>query len=52
MLIDYKSNLCGLSIYQTNSSIKEHVKVGDEVLIKNPHLVYSQLDLKGRLYAY
>ena len=52
LVVDYKYNFCVVSIYHTNKSITENIKHGDEILIKNPNLIYTSLEFKGRLYTY
>jgi hypothetical protein len=41
-----------VSIYHTNKSLTENIKHGDEILIKNPDMIYTSLEYKGRLYTY
>jgi hypothetical protein len=41
-----------MSVYHTNKSLSDNIKAGDEVLIKNPNLIYTSLEFKGKLYTY
>jgi len=52
LVVDFKHNFCVVSIYHTNKSLTENIKHGDEILIKNPNLIYTSLEYKGRLYTY
>lgn len=54
LVVDFKHNFSVVSIYQTNKSLAEesHIKHGDEILIKNPDVIFTSLEYKGKLYTY
>lgn len=52
LVVDFKYNFSVVSIYHTNMSLEESLKHGDEILIKNPHVVFTSLEFKGKLYTY
>ena len=54
LIVDFKYNFSVLSIYHTNKSlvVDNHIKAGDEILIKNPDAIFTSLEFKGRLYTY
>ena len=54
LIVDFKYNFSVLSIYHTNKSlvVDNHIKAGDEILIKNPDAIFTSLEFKGKLYTY
>ena len=40
------------SFYHTNNTLKEVMKTGDLIYIKNPQVIFTSLDFKGRIYSY
>lgn len=52
LAVDFKYVFSVVSIYHTNKSLSEMIKEGDEILIKNPNVIFTSLEFKGRLYAY
>mmetsp|Transcript_9290 Transcript_9290/g.15641 ORF Transcript_9290/g.15641 Transcript_9290/m.15641 type:complete len:143 (+) Transcript_9290:939-1367(+) len=52
LMVDYKHNFCVGSVYHTNKSIETKLKSGNEIIIKNPHLVLVTLTFKGYTYNY
>jgi len=52
LIVDFKYNFSVVSIYHTNKSITENSKHGDEILIKNPNVIHTSLEYKGKLYTY
>ena len=52
--VDFKYNFSVLSIYHTNKSLvlDNHIKAGDEILIKNTDAIFANLEFKGLLYTY
>jgi hypothetical protein len=52
LIVDFKYNFSVVSIYHTNKSLAENIKTGDEILIKNPNLIFTSLEFKGKLYTY
>lgn len=52
LVVDFKYNFCVVSIYHTNKSLTENIKHGDEILIKEPNMIYASLEYKGKLYTY
>jgi hypothetical protein len=52
LIVDFKYNFSVVSIYHTNKSLAENIKSGDEILIKNPNLIFTSLEFKGKLYTY
>jgi Tetratricopeptide repeat protein 5 OB fold domain len=51
-MVDFKYNFSVVSLYHTNKSVAENIKHGDEILIKNPHIIHVSLEFKGKLYTY
>ncbi len=52
LVVDYKYVFSVVSLYHTNKTLSETVKAGDEFLIKNPNMIYTSLEYKGRLYTF
>lgn len=52
LIVDSKSNFAVASFYGTNKTLTEKLKAGDLCYIKNPQLVFTSLEFKGRLYSY
>jgi len=52
LIVDYKYIFSVVSLYHTNKSIADNIKAGDEILIKNPHMIYTSLEFKGKLYTF
>jgi len=52
LIVDFKYNFSVISIYHTNKSLAENIKHGDEILIKNPQVIHTTLEYKGKLYSY
>ena len=52
LAVDYKFNFSVVSIYHTNKTLAETIKAGDEILIKNPNMIFTSLEFKGKLYTY
>ncbi|CDW76195.1 tetratricopeptide repeat protein 5 [Stylonychia lemnae] len=52
LVVDFKYNFSVVSIYHTNKSLTDIIKPGDEILIKNPQMIHTSLEFKGKLYNY
>jgi len=52
LVVDFKYNFSVVSIYHTNKSLTDNIKAGDEILIKNPHIIHTSLEYKGKFYTY
>ncbi len=52
LVVDYKYIFSVVSLYQVNKSLSDNVKPGDEILIKNPNMIYTSLEFKGKLYTF
>jgi len=52
LVVDFKHNFCVMSIYHVSADLKEKIRSGSEILIKNPQLVLIQLKFKGYQYNY
>ena len=54
LIVDFKYNFSVLSIYHTNKSLvlDNHIKAGEEILIKKADAIFANLEFKGRLYTY
>ena len=52
LVVDFKYIFSVVSLYQTNKSLADNIKPGDEILIKNPNMIYTSLEFKGRLYTF
>mmetsp|Transcript_7416 Transcript_7416/g.10522 ORF Transcript_7416/g.10522 Transcript_7416/m.10522 type:complete len:140 (+) Transcript_7416:931-1350(+) len=52
LMIDSAQNFAVVSFYNTNNALKEELKSGDLIHIKNPQLIFTSLDFKGRMYSY
>jgi hypothetical protein len=54
LIVDFKYNFSVISLYHANKSfvLDNHLKAGDEILIKNPDMIFTSLEFKGKLYTY
>ena len=54
LVVDFKHNFSVVSLYHTNKTLvaDNHLKSGDEILIKNPDSIFTSLEFKGKLYTY
>jgi hypothetical protein len=54
LIVDFKYNFSVISIYHTNKTlvVDNHLKAGDEILVKNPDVIFTSLEFKGKLYTY
>lgn len=52
LIVDFKYNFSVVSIYHTNKSLNDNIKPGDEILIKNPQIIHTSLEYRGKLYTY
>ena len=54
LVVDFKHNFSVVSLYHTNKQLADesHIKSGDEILIKNPDIIHTSLEFKGKLYTY
>lgn len=52
LVVDFKYNFSVVSIYHTNKSLTDIIKPGDEILIKNPQMIHTSIEFKGKLYNY
>lgn len=52
LIVDFKYNFSVVSLYHTNKSLTDNIKAGDEILIKNPQIIHTSLEYKGKLYTY
>jgi hypothetical protein len=52
LIVDFKHNFSVVSLYHTNKSLAADIKNGDEILIKNPEVIFTSLEFKGKLYTY
>ena len=54
LVVDFKYNFSVVSLYHANRQLvaDNHLKAGDEVLIKNPDTIFTSLEFKGKLYTY
>ena len=54
LIVDFKYNFSVISLYHANKSFVQdnHLKTGDEILIKNPDIIFTSLEFKGKLYTY
>jgi hypothetical protein len=54
LVVDFKHNFSVVSLYHTNKTLaaESHIKNGDEILIKNPDMIFTSLEFKGKLYTY
>lgn len=52
LIVDSNYNFTVISLYQTNKSIKEMFKYGDEIIIKDPSLDFVSLEFDKKLYSY
>jgi hypothetical protein len=50
LVVDFKYIFSVVSLYHINKSLSDNIKPGDEILIKNPNMIYSSLEYKGKLY--
>jgi len=52
LIVDFKHNFSVVSLYHTNKSLAGDIKHGDEILVKNPDVIFTSLEFKGKLYTY
>lgn len=52
LCIDSKYNYTVVSLYNINKGIKEKIKYGDEVLIRDPVLMFISIEYESRLLTY
>ena len=52
LVVDSAQNFAVVSIYNTNNTIRDAIKNGDLIYVKNPQLIFTSLDFKGRKYNY
>lgn len=52
LIVDSAQNFAVVSFYHTNNTLKNDLKNGDLIHIKNPQLIFTSLDFKGRVYSY
>lgn len=52
LIVDSLQNFAAISIYHTNSTLKNTIKNGDLLYIKNPNYIFTSLDFRGRIYSY
>lgn len=52
LVMDSAQVFAVVSIYHTNNTLREEMKAGDLIHIKNPQLIFTSLDFKGRMYSY
>lgn len=52
LIVDFKHNFSVVSLYHTNLSLASDIKNGDEILVKNPDVIFTSLEFKGKLYTY
>ena len=51
-MVDSNQNFAVASFYHTNNTIQDVLKAGDLIYVKNPQLIFTSLDFKGRNYHY
>lgn len=52
LVIDSKSTYSVVSIYNINKGIKDKIKFGDEILIRDPVLMFISIEYEARLLSY
>jgi len=52
LVVDSKNVYFVVSFYGTNNTLKEKLASGDICYIKNPQLIFTSLEFKGKLYSY
>lgn len=52
LMVDSKHNFCVLSVYHMSKKCVDKMRAGSALLIRNPHLVLTQLQFKGYQYNY
>ena len=52
LIVDSAQNFAVVSFYHTNNTLKDVLSAGDLIYMKNPQLIFTSLDFKGRLYSY
>lgn len=52
LIVDSAQNFAVVSFYHTNNTLKDELKSGDLIHIKNPQLIFTSLEFKGRVYSY
>lgn len=52
LIVDSKSTFAVASFYGTNKTLTEKLRTGDLCYIKNPQLVFTSIEFRGRLCSY
>ena len=52
LIVDSAQNFAVASFYHTNNTLQNVIKAGDLVYIKNPQLIFTSLDFRGRMYSF
>ena len=52
LMVDSKMTFSVVSFYHTTKGVLDVIKTGDLVYIKNPQLVFTSIEFKGRLYSF
>ena len=52
LIVDSNQVFAVVSFYQTNASLKDSVQAGDLIYVKNPEMIFTSVDFKGRKYHY
>lgn len=52
LVVDSKNVYSVISLYGTNSTLKDKLIAGDLCYVKNPQLIFTSIMFQGRLYSY
>jgi hypothetical protein len=52
LVVDHKYNFSVVSVYNANKELTDAIRFGDSILIKNPNVIFTKLEYKGKLYSY
>lgn len=52
LVVDFKYIFSVVSLYHINKTLSDNIRPGDEILIKNPNMIYTSLEYKGKLYTF
>lgn len=52
LVVDHKYNFMLASFYHAAKDLIEKVKPGDQIFVRDPTIIFTKLEFKGRLYSY
>ena len=52
LIVDHKYNFLVASFYHAAKDLVEQVKPGDQLFVRDPTIIFTKLEFKGRLYSF